>query len=354
MNRTVSFSWNETKHSVVSKNRLIYYCPITKVGSTFWKRILTVLDSQGKYSSPFELDLGQVKLLNAKELSATDLKRVEENGTSFMFVRDPYARIFSGYENKIYHSNLMYWNAIGKHVIRLIRKSNDDVYTKYGFDVTFPEFIKYLLYLSENNKNVDIHFKPMVSICDPCSTHFQYIGKMETFKKDADFLISKWRQKEFGNVTIEFGNFEKDSIVDTARGRIKFLFQTKTILDQIRFPFEKLMLRTWRDLQIRGYISKHVKFPYEHYNVTTITKEDFIAEVKKALEAIPDRETIKKQREEALVQSYRQVSIEDMERLREFVREDCQLFGYDDKPAHLFDRTTPLQDDFLYLDGLDT
>jgi hypothetical protein len=113
------------------------------------------------------------------------------------------------------------------------------------------------------------------------------------------------------------------------------------------------MLRTWRDLQIRGYISKHVKFPYEHHNVTKITKEDFIGEVKKALEAIPDRETIKKQREEALVQSYRQVSIEDMERLREFVREDCQLFGYDDKPAHLFDRTTPLQD-FLYLDGLDT
>jgi hypothetical protein len=299
------------------------------------------------------LNLGQVKSINASKLSATDLKRVEENGTSFMFVRNPYSRIFSGYISKIYHPNEVYWKLVGKNVIRLIRKSNDKVYTNYGFNVNFPEFIKYLLYLSENNKNVDIHFKPMVSICDPCSTHFKYIGKMETFKKDATFLISKW-QKEFGNVRVEFEDFEKDSILDTAKGLIRFLFQTKKILDQIKVPFEKLMLRTWRDLQIRGYISKHVDFPYEHYNVTTITEEDFIVEIKKAVAAIPDRETIKKQREEALVQSYRQISIEDMERLRLFVREDCQLFGYDDKPTNLFDRTKPLQDDFLYLDGLDT
>ncbi|XP_053381724.1 carbohydrate sulfotransferase 11-like [Mercenaria mercenaria] len=352
VNKTVSTSFAIENQNIVSSiDHMVYYCPITKIGSTFWKRVLTVMGSHGKHLSPFEISLGQVKLLKVKDFSETELKTLKETGTSFMFVRDPYARLFSGYENKIYHANLVYWKAIGRQVVRVVRNSDDDVYKIFGFDVTFLEFIKYILYLSESKKNIDAHFTPMVKSCDPCLTHFHYIGKMETFKDDADFLISKW-QNEFENVTIKFGDFEKESILDTAKGRIRFLFDTKKILNEIKFPFVNIMLRTWRDLQMRGYISKHIEFPFKDTNVSEITKEDYIEAVKKALDAAVDYVAVKQQREEALIQFYSQVPLQDMERLRHYVLQDCLLFGYDDRPKKLFDRSKPLDGGFLYLDGL--
>lgn len=329
----------------------IYYCPITKVGSTFWKRVLTVIGSQGRLKSPFEISLGQVKFSKSVKLSKSEYRNFNQKGTSFMFVRNPYARIFSGYENKIYHSNLMFWKSVGRHVVRLVRGTSEKIYKKYGFDVTFSEFIKYILFLNESGERVDGHFSPMINHCDPCSTHFQYIGKLETMTDDAIYLISKWRT-EFNDFNLYFNDFEKETALDTARGHIRFLFQTKKVLAEIEFPFIKLMIRTWRDLQIRGYLSKHIEFPYNDTDVHNITQSDYLEAIREAL-AIPVNSTeVRQQRNEALIQAYRQVPLKDMEKLRRYLLQDCTLFGYDDRPLSLFDRSKPVMESFLYLDGL--
>ncbi|XP_053404807.1 carbohydrate sulfotransferase 11-like isoform X2 [Mercenaria mercenaria] len=351
VNKTTRPFGLENQNLCIDKLHAISYCPIPKVSSTFWKRILTVMASQGKLHSPFEISLGGVRLSKINQLSKRDLKTLREKGTSFLFVRDPYARLFSGYENKIYHSNLMYWKIIGRKVVQVVRDNHDAVYNNYGFDVTFPEFIKYILYLSESGLNINGHFSPMLNRCDPCSTHFQYIGKLETFSDDAHYLISKWRN-EFKDVELHFDDFEKETALDTARGHVNFLFSTKKILSEIKFPFIKIMLRTWRDLQIRGHLSKHIAFPFNEADVDTITKEEYMEAIKKALDIPVNRTEVKLQRAEALVQAYSQVPLEDMERLRMFVLQDCLLFGYDDRPTKLFDRSKQKSSDFVYLDGL--
>ncbi|XP_045199169.2 carbohydrate sulfotransferase 11-like [Mercenaria mercenaria] len=350
VNKTIQNQSDLYKHKLlIDKKHLIYYCPIAKVSSTFWKRILTVITSQGKLNSPFEITLQGVKLSKIEELSTQEVRGLKESGDSFMFVRDPYARLFSGYENKLYNANLYFWKQIGSHVVHIVRKTHDIVYTKYGFDVTFQEFIKYILYLSESGRNINGHFSPMSNRCDPCSTHFNYIGKLETIADDAKYLISKW-QKKFKDVNIVFEDFEKETVLDSARGHLRFLYETKRILNEIKFPFLKLMLRTWRDLQIRGLLSKNIEFPFK--STDKITREDYMNAIRGALEIPVNRTEVKLQREEALVQAYRQVPLEDMERLRKYVLQDCLLFGYDSRPAKLFDRSKPLKDEFLYLDGL--
>lgn len=350
VNRTTVKNF-EFKGILVDERHLIGYCPIAKVSSTFWKRLLTVTASQGKLNSPFDISLGGVRLSRLKDFSKQNKTAFQKKGTLFMFVRDPYARLFSGYENKIYHANLVYWKSIGRQVVRDIRGSHDDIYKNFGFDVTFPEFVKYILHRCDSGKNIDGHFSPMSDTCDPCSANFHYIGKMETFKEDADFLINKWKN-EFDDITLDFDDFQKETVLDTAKGRTNFLFQTKKILDEIKFPFIKIMIRTWRDLQIRGYLSKYIEFPYKETEADLITKDEFFEAIKAALNIPVNHTEVKLQRQEALIQAYRQVPIEDMDRLRRYVLKDCLLYGYDDRPEELFDRTVDVKSEFTYLDGL--
>lgn len=62
----------------------IYYCPITKVGSTFWKRVLTVMASQGRLKSPFEISLGEVKFSKSVKLSKREYRNFNQRGTLFV------------------------------------------------------------------------------------------------------------------------------------------------------------------------------------------------------------------------------------------------------------------------------
>jgi hypothetical protein len=342
---------SSTTGLIIDKVHSIYYCPIPKISSTFWKRVLTVMASRGKLNSPFDITLGGVSLAHINDLSKNELNSLNTKGTSFIVARNPYARIFSGYEHKIYQTDLLFWKMAGRQVVQVIRKNNNDVYNNYGFDVTFPEFIKYILYRDESGLGINAHFRPMHSLCDPCSIYFQYFVKLETLSDDARFLITKWRN-DFDDVNLRFEDFEKETVFDTARERVNCLFRTKKVLDEIKFPFIKIMLRTWRDLQIRGYLSKHIQFPFKETDAETVTKREYMEALKIALDIPVNSTEVKLQRKEALIQAYRQVPIKDMERLRQFVLEDCLLFGYDDRPAELFDRSKSVSRDFVYLDGL--
>lgn len=246
----------------------------------------------------------------------------------------------------MYTPSLFYWKHIGRNVVHLVRNDSAMVYRNYGFDVTFLEMIKYLLSLYKSRKDIDGHFKPMTDQCNPCTMRFQYIGKLETFREDSMYLISKW-QSQFKDVKLQFDNFERETILDSARGKIDTLFKIKKVLREIKFPFSKLILRTWRDLQFRGYLSKHVKFPFKDTDADRIAKEDIKEAIKTALEIPVNKTEVRQQREEALIQAYRQVPIDDMEELRLFLLKYCLLFGYDDRPSKLFDRSKSLKSDFF-------
>lgn len=349
-NRTIQDDYNSS-HYLVEERHNILYCPIPKVGSTFWKKALTSVGSMKSERSMFEIKWQEMHLTKLSKLSKKEKENLK-SGTSFLFIRDPYARLFSGYENKIYHCNKLFWGSTGHSVVQYTRKSLDKRDKHYGYNVSFPEFVSYILHLSDENKHINQHFAPMHKSCDPCAHKFHFIGKLETFKDDVDYLFDKWRH-EFNDFHINYNDFERETALRTAYGHVRFLYGTKSILSEIKFPFRKLMLRTWRDLQIRGFMSKDVPFPFdENDGVDNVSAEAFMKMIEMGLTATTDRAAAKAQREEALIQAYRSVPLKDMERLRQYVSQDCQLFGFDDRPRKLFDRDTPIDESFLYLDGL--
>ncbi|KAL4232823.1 Carbohydrate sulfotransferase 12 [Mactra antiquata] len=324
----------------------IYYCPIPKVGSTFWKRILTVFSSKGRLKSPYDITLRGVKLKQTKIWRKNQIQDWEEN-ESFIFVREPYARLFSGYENKIYHPNKIFWKKIGAKIVNKYRNLTKKV--EFGYDVTFPELVREIVDTHEKGGSINGHFTLMSEHCNPCQTDFKYIGHLETIADDSEYLLTRWRHK-FNDVTLKFNDLHKEAGYDTARGHVRDLFATHSIIPET-FPFRNMMLRTWRDLQMRGYISKYTEFPYTG-DINNVTSEEFMQQMKYTISKAQNRTALKLQRHEALVQAYSQVPIKDMERLRQYLLPDCLLFGYDDRPAALFNRSKPLNVDFLYLDGL--
>jgi len=56
--------------------------------------------------------------------------------------------------------------------------------------VTFSEFVRYVLWESENKLDqVDHHWQPQYDICQPCHIKYDYIGHYETMLNDAKDVL---------------------------------------------------------------------------------------------------------------------------------------------------------------------
>ena len=342
---------------IAEKHRTIY-CRIPKTGSTFWKKTLKIIENEGNFSSLNAYRNSDTKLekslVTTKTLfknNETLFKSFRNEAMSFLFVREPYGRIFSAYNNKILNPNNIYWKLIGRNVIKTVRKNPSQESLKYGHDVTFPEMIRFLVTRFENKQIIDKHWSPMFEICGPCKFTYDYIGKMESFADDAHFLIAKLRQK-YKNIYINFGDADTGFALDTAQGHVQFLYDILNKTKELDYPKYNFFLRTWRDLQIRGYLSKHIDMPMARQKASNITSEEFFSLIKEALEKPMNRTAVKFQRQEAMVQAYQKVPLEDMKRLAKFVEMDCFLFGYDLRPEALFQRDSFNSNSFNYFDAI--
>ena len=343
----------------VGERHLFVYCPIQKTGCWFWSRTLMIIENDKNFSSLNELRSSKTilkPLLNMKEFRSlhtqTEVEEFIRKSVKFVFVREPYGRVFSAYNNKILAPNPVFWN-MGKKIVAATRENPSNESLKYGHDVTFSEYIKYLLIQFESGKHLDPHFAPMNTIYDPCRYTFDYVGKMETFASDAEFIIEKLKEKN-SNIYVNFAEFDKETSIDRANGLTGLLFAKLRATKGIKYPSYNFYLRAWRDLQIAGHLSKDIDMPISKgEQILNLSKEEFIKLITDALSRPMNKTLVKMQRGEALLQAYRSVPKEDLERLSKFVKKDCILFGYDERPRELFDLSTlPHQDTFNYFDAI--
>ncbi|XP_052783275.1 carbohydrate sulfotransferase 8-like [Mya arenaria] len=179
------------------KHHRILFCGIAKVSSSFWKQVLTVLGKSETYSSPFEVKGARSVGVLSRIQQYTELNDMDNASefnltTAFMFVRNPYARLYSGYVDKLYTPIPGMFQVIGREAALTVRNCSKDF--EYAYDITFREFVQYILQLYKDNKYIDGHFKPMTEKCDACAIPYTFIGHLETLEDDAKYLMSKWRQ----------------------------------------------------------------------------------------------------------------------------------------------------------------
>ena len=314
----------------------ILYCPILKVGSTFLNRILVASSSNGTLNSPFETgrrhapSIHRLDKLN-KSYSKHEVNKAVKKSISFMSVRDPYTKLFSGYADKLFHPNFLFWKLAGQKIQWLIRVRNitQQAGTLCGHDISFVEFVKYIIHTYEHHGRLNGHFVTLHKPCDPCLIQYDYILKIESFKDDTMFLLKVLRER-YGT-EIQFSNFEQETAIDNARQHIRICFQTINKYGKAcNIPTLSFLLRTWRYFQMSGIISKTVDLPVESESVAMqMTQDEFTSIVNEVISATKNWTEVKMQRQEALLQAYKSVDMANLEKLREIMETDCRYFDYD-------------------------
>ena len=114
------------------------------------------------------------------------------NVIGFLIARNPYERLISAYRDKI----------VGAFRNSLHDKLNKEIIVKYRHILpknyrhsvtvpTFKEFVSYIIDEYKAGKELDMHWTPAYSFCNPCQINLTHIIKFETFDRDTDKILEK-------------------------------------------------------------------------------------------------------------------------------------------------------------------
>ena len=121
-----------------------------------------------------------------KHLNASERQPREWGYYSFLITRHPFERLVATFRNKFEDPYTSFFrNQYGWSILRLSRKNlSTEEYNK-GVEITFQEFVNYIL----KKKDFDEHWDLMTKLCSPCSHKYDYIGKMETLTEDSVAIL---------------------------------------------------------------------------------------------------------------------------------------------------------------------
>ncbi|KAL8606188.1 hypothetical protein ACOMHN_053460 [Nucella lapillus] len=314
------FSFSERHHLV--------YCSIQKVGTSFWLRVMKLLNgniSRSKFfRDSFSHSTGIRGYYSFTSKSPWMIERILRSYKTFLFVRDPYSRLFSAYMDKIFLPN--------SRAVTLVRRSGlknadgEKVLGKCFLHVTFEAFLQEVT----NGDWRDSHWSPMHEHCGPCSVRFDYIGKMETFMADTEFILSQIGANLY-SLTPEANHFE------SAKDLRYLTDLAGEIFDKVKqrdCPSEtyhcQVIQKIWIVLQTRGLLSKHIPYPFPRKNCKVFNKLDFLQRLVELYHRQPGtRAQRMSQRKEALMEAYSALPRQLLLKVERYVAVDCEMFGYD-------------------------
>ncbi|KAM8921155.1 carbohydrate sulfotransferase 14 [Pelodytes ibericus] len=227
------------KHILVNDKYRFLYCYVPKVACSNWKRVLKVLDgSLESVDVKTKMD-HKNDLVFLADLKLEEIQHRLKHYFKFMFVRDPMERLLSAYRNK-FGEIKEYQQKYGMEIVRRYRKPGG-AGGSAGDDVTFSEFLRYLL--DEDVERMNEHWMPMYNLCQPCAVHYDFFGTYERLREDANQVLESihapsyiqfpQRQAWYKPVTKDTLNY---FICNTPKGLIKELLP-KYILDFSLFAY---------------------------------------------------------------------------------------------------------------------
>ncbi|CAG2190752.1 CHST11 [Mytilus edulis] len=307
------------------------YCGIEKVGSTFWRRLIQLLHKH-EIRSPYSIKPRDC-MQNYKSFQSQKLDNYHDilkENSKFLFVRDPYSRLLSGYLDKIFSPNPYYWYLIGSKAVEFTRKQKKHC----GHDVTFPEMVEYFIHTEEQNKDRDGHFLPATDHCRPCFVKYDYIGKMETFADDVHFILKEFNLENYTSV---LKDFKTDSILDSITDTVETFRDVRSTFTKCLSIYGGLQ-KIWRKLQIRGIISEQIKFPFNKNDATKFkpSSQTFKNAIINAHIESKKQYNLKDQKRKYLISAYNLLPIATMDKLQKIFQNDFQIFGYDKRPDYLY------------------
>ncbi|KAK7475996.1 hypothetical protein BaRGS_00032763 [Batillaria attramentaria] len=326
--------------SIVHEHRNFLYCPVEKAASTFMRRFMYSIHStnSSRILSPFEIPI-QIALKYEFDTLRSMFRRgtynFVDNSTKFLLVRDPYARLFASFVDKLSVPNNYYWKAWAVPAISHFRKSPSAQSLNCGHDVTFVEFVKYVI---QSLHERDEHLRPVRDLCAPCDVEFSLIGHLETLNEDFQLLTSVL------NVSITNFNFEtlaedvaEDSIRDATYSTFEFYLDLRECLSKF-----EMGQRLWKQMQVKGIIDDEFDFPLSREEMDKMTAGYYVHLLENARKLSRDHEKLRQQKQNAIRAAFEQVSAQDILKIVDIYSLDFEMFGYDKFPEFIVKTTGPV------------
>ncbi|XP_053377914.1 carbohydrate sulfotransferase 11-like isoform X2 [Mercenaria mercenaria] len=310
------------------------YCIVQKAGCTMWIRLFKFMEGQNNETGN-PMTLTKYMIHNEKMQYYKKFRQTGDDTSFFshsvraMTVRNPYTRLWSAFIDKFLLPG--FWLTKGKHIIRMIRENPKPLSAKCGHDVTFPEFIQYVITIGHRftSWNLDKHWLPASDICDPCFFNPHIIGKQESFMEDMkytlkhvklDYLLPKI-------MSIDPTEFEIKDEIDYS---FQIFSRVKTCID-----IYELCKRIWTAFIFNGYLPSEVAFP-TNIDKNSLNIDSFYELVKGVRTKYNiTKADVKVKRKHALVAAYKQISEKSMNNLKRLYKMDFELFGYEPEPEFL-------------------
>lgn len=331
---------------VTPDNRLVY-CDIPKVGCTYWKQIIRFLsrDFIGDVRSPEDIsrmyvhfgDWNKTRLLKLREQENID--EVNKAGYTFTMTRDPYARLWSGYLDKLFLPDFWWW--LGTAIVNQTRPDATDWSRKCGHDVTFSEFLQFTAERLKTRKHVDMHFTPIYTRCNPCRVNFDAIGKIETFAADAKLIL---QEAEVSHVTAHARKVDHSLEEIRMLTIYNFDIQDRLIKKGKKeecYVQQDIAFKIWKTFQFNGYLGDEFEFPANEVKKLDQRNKikEYLLQQLVAIRKNASQDDIRRwhqQRRLYLEKAYKNVPTYIKEGIRDTFQKDFELFDYEKEPSYIF------------------
>ncbi|KAL8561883.1 hypothetical protein ACOMHN_046673 [Nucella lapillus] len=177
----------------------LLFCQIPGVAQNDWRRILIYLSGKVNVTSHLKISAYDAhsrygKLLKKiTDFRPDERKRLVESSLKVVFVRDPFERLVSTYQNKFQARYSKYFHeAFGSKIVQRYRKNATAEAKKTGSDVKFPEFVRFVLDAEHETEGVlNEHWERFYKQCHPCVLNYDFVGKFETLVDDTKEVLTR-------------------------------------------------------------------------------------------------------------------------------------------------------------------
>ncbi|XP_050409139.1 uncharacterized protein LOC126824037 isoform X2 [Patella vulgata] len=324
---------------LVDPTNTMSYCVIHKIASTHWLRVYRYLwnaTKKGHVSSPYKITKMEAHLSPKFKMADHNFRypldqRLIMSTRRFMFVREPFTRLWSVYIDKFILADNYFWSFYGPKVARI----NNMVILpalKPCYHFTFRHFINFVVATGVNPDDMNDHIRPIHRLCNPCDFKPHFVGKLETMTSDSDIVLNSmnvtWGEPTSGKDHRTYQ--EMKTIIEFNFHIVKDLRLLSRCLNPV-----SLGKRLLRAFVLNGYI------PLSEESVLIeklpLMKERLLDLVWGVYRSTNRTQAmVKAQRQELKIKAFQTIPLQLMHKLQQIYLMDFELFDYRLDPPEFF------------------